>query len=495
MKTYLLRGVPHSVAMDGWWLQSSEPPRPRPPGTASESPLWPARAGALAALIALADILIWQVTAPGLSLAAFGMAVLLAAWGFAGRQGTAGLIMGAALYLPAVERVQALSIAFLLAGLTLGAAWIASARWPGVGAGARFLLHAPWVGLADLHRVMIQTPGVEIRSGLGAAYRGWLLPLGLGFLFLSLVVSANPMIESWIVAALQGEPFFGIGRLMFWTGVGLLVWPFLSLRVFGRRLATGHAPLRKRTLPSLFNGLSIRRSLILFNAVFAIQTLSDFAVFVGGSLPAGMSYAEYAHRGAYPLLTTALLAGVFALAARPFTTGNPTLRAALLVWMGQTLLLVISSLIRLESYISVYGLTQLRLAALIWMGLVAVGVSLVIGQVLRGQSAGWLLVRCAVLGIATLYVCAFTSLAATIARYNLTHDVVLDADYLCSLDSAAWPVIFHHERATRQRVCDRSFVPRLGTTCDWREWGFRDWRTATSLSASFDWQEPAWPTF
>ncbi len=39
-------------------------------------------------------------------------------------------------------------------------------------------------------------------------------------------------------------------------------------------------------------------------------------------MPAGMTYAEYAHRGAYPLIATALLAGGFVLATT--RAGLPT---------------------------------------------------------------------------------------------------------------------------------------------------------------------------
>ena len=56
------------------------------------------------------------------------------------------------------------------------------------------------------------------------------------------------------------------------------------------------------------------RSLILFNALFAVQTVLDLIYLWGGaSLPDGMSHAEYAHRGAYPLVATALLAAAFVL--------------------------------------------------------------------------------------------------------------------------------------------------------------------------------------
>ena len=63
----------------------------------------------------------------------------------------------------------------------------------------------------------------------------------------------------------------------------------------------------------------------LFQAVFALQNGLDLAfLWSGAPLPDGMTLAEYAHRGAYPLIATALLAGLFVLVTlRP---GAPTRR-------------------------------------------------------------------------------------------------------------------------------------------------------------------------
>ncbi|MDU8928031.1 DUF4173 domain-containing protein [Alisedimentitalea sp. MJ-SS2] len=496
MKTFLLRGVPNSLAMDAWWLTSSMPPRPRPQDPGLESPLWPMRAGALVGLIALADFLLWQVAAPGISLAVFGMMVLLVAWVLAGRRGTSGLVVAFVLFIPVIERVQALSFFFWVTGMIAGATCVALARWPTLAAGLRFVLHAPGLVVLNLIELTKSTDGIEMRGNLRSAYLGWFLPLGLGLLFLLLLINANPVLEGWLNTTFRGPSNLNPDRMIFWAGVGFLAWPFLSLRFMVQRLLLGFAAGKTRTLPAFFNAQSIRRSLILFNAVFAIQTLPDIAIFSGGaSLPSGMSYAEYAHRGAYPLLATALLAGAFALAVRPFVRGNITLRAALLFWMAQTLLLVISSLIRLESYVSVYGLTQFRLAAMVWMGTVAIGITLVIAQVLRDQTAAWLLKRCAALGVMVLYLCSLNSFAATITQYNLTHDVVRDAHYLCSLDSAALPVIRQNEITTGTTICYGSSIQPFHLSSDWREWGFRDWRTARSLSAFKAGSEAPWPTY
>lgn len=496
MKTFLMRGVPHSMQMDSWWLNTARRHPTGPQPMAGDSPLWPLRAGALVGLVALADLLLWRAD-PGLSLAVFGMALLVTAWSLAGQRGTAGLGLAALLFLPMVERAQALSLGFWLAGLALGAAWIALCRWPGLGAVLRFVWHGPGQVLGDIGRALASRPAVGLSGGLRSAALGWSVPLGLGLLFASLLVSANPMLENWAnqVAALNWFGGLSPARFFFWAGMAMLIWPFLSLAFMVQRLKLGVAAPRAPGLPALINGASVARSLILFNAVFAVQTGMDAVYLWGGAaLPDGMSHAEYTHRGAYPLLATALLAGAFALVARPFTRGNPGLRAALLGWMGQTLLLVISSLTRLDLYISTYGLTHLRLAALLWMGVVAGGIALVIWQVLRDRTAGWLLQRCGFLGAATLYASCFVSFASVIARYNLTHDVRPDPLYICDLDRAALPAILTFEAQTGTRFCVQH-RPYADPITDWREWGFRDWRLLGSLTRIETKAPTQWPTF
>ena len=128
------------------------------------------------------------------------------------------------------------------------------------------------------------------------------------------------------------------------------------------------------------------RSLILFNALFALQSGLDLVYLWGGAaLPDGMSHAEYAHRGAYPLIVTALLAAGFVLIA--MRRGGPAeqsrlIRPLVLAWIGQNVLLVISSIFRLDLYVAAFSLTYLRLAAFIWMGLVAAGLLLILIQIM-----------------------------------------------------------------------------------------------------------------
>ena len=167
------------------------------------------------------------------------------------------------------------------------------------------------------------------------------------------------------------------------------------------------------------------RALILFNLLFLLQNVLDIEyLWSGAALPAGMSYAEYAHRGAYPLILTALLAGLLTLIAfRRQSTGAGWKWARILVyvWLLQNVFLVASSLLRLGKYIAVYSLTELRVAAGLWMLLVACGLCLILWKIWKNRSLNWLVwTNGAALLVLLLFV-MLCDIRGHIAEYNLAH--------------------------------------------------------------------------
>jgi Domain of unknown function (DUF4173) len=210
-------------------------------------------------------------------------------------------------------------------------------------------------------------------------------------------------------------------------------------------------------------------------------------------LPNGMSHAEYAHRGAYPLIVTALLAAGFALIAmRPNGPADDSrlIRPLVLAWIGQNILLVISSIFRLDLYIAAFSLTYLRIAAFIWMGLVATGLALMLIQIVYRKSNAWLLSANAMSLALVLYGCCFLNAPWLVAYYNVEHcrevggsGPNLDMEYLTSLGSPQTlpPIEAHLKQFPAVRLLstayrespDRNFLSRRG---NWRAWTFRRWR-------------------
>jgi Domain of unknown function (DUF4173) len=245
----------------------------------------------------------------------------------------------------------------------------------------------------------------------------------------------------------------------------------------------------------LFGRTAILRSLVLFNALFAVQSALDAAYLWGGlALPAGMTYAVYAHRGAYPLIVTALLAGGFVLAAmQPGSdiAHSRVARVLVFLWIGQNVLLVLSSILRLDLYVEVYSLTEWRCAAFVWMLLVAAGLILIVARIVLDRSNRWLVWANAMAIALALYVCSLIDFSATIARFNVMHsrDVIgtgqpIDMAYLCRLGPAALPALDILAKAKTDAAgwqpqfdCRPSLeLLHSERMDDWRAWTFRGYR-------------------
>ncbi len=199
-------------------------------------------------------------------------------------------------------------------------------------------------------------------------------------------------------------------------------------------------------------------------------------------------YAHYAHRGAYPLVATALLAAIFVLLA--FRTNGPahtsrTARWLVYVWLGQNVFLTFSAVWRLHLYVGAYSLTRLRLAAGIWMGLVAIGLVLIIRRIRLRKSNAWLVRANLACLLSALFVCSFLNLDGFIANWNVdarlrgTTLVPIDLEYIGGLGPAALPALERLEReapdlAPAAHAAAVPLVRRLRAQAgNWRGWTWR----------------------
>ena len=340
----------------------------------------------------------------------------------------------------------------------------------------------------------------------------WVVPLFLSCVFLLLFSSANPLIETWLNAVdlKAWLARLSVVRLLFWSVALCVVWPFVYLKWIRKAppapSADGMEPAAADEAPSeLFGAAAILRSLLLFNLLFAVQTALDVVYLWGGvALPDGLTYAAYAHRGAYPLIVTALLAAGFVLAA--MRRGGPAermpvIRVLVFFWVAQNVMLVVSSMLRLDLYVQIYSLTYWRIAALLWMLLVAAGLILIVARIAFDRSNTWLVqTNLATLAV-TACICAFVNFPYIIATWNVDHskDVAgagleLDFNYLVSLGPQALPAIERYLTARPNRYIpdqfrmtgqrDQLVARQLTELKSWRAWSFRGYRLSRYIVAA-----------
>jgi hypothetical protein len=477
----------------------------------------PGRAGvAVLALTALADFLFYQQPGIGISAGLFigflgvGYFACLPHAGAPGRRLRAGLVLAASA-LPWVADAGWDQFLLSLAGCAIACGMLSVVPGEDVLRVAwRVVTGMGWRILPDVLRAAMAMRAARRGKWSPADAFIWVFPAGLGFVFLLLFAAANPIIGN-VVSMSNWQDVYDVmfsQRVWFWAAVAALLWPFLMPVVLRPRRVLA-APAPGMGIGGVLLGrAAVLRSLIVFNALFAMQTVMDVDyLWLGQALPAGLSYADYAHQGAYPLIMTALLAGVFTIfATRPGSAAAASrlIRWLVLGWILQNVLLVFSSILRLKLYVDAYELTALRLAAFVWMGLVAVGLILIFVRIRLRLSNGWLLRANAVALGVTLYGCSFGNFANLVSMYDVKHCLevsgrgqALDVDYLGTLGPQAIPALDYYQVHTVKPATGRpfAFLSRgvVGQTRDnlaasflaeapgWRGWNVWRWHLGTYL--------------
>jgi hypothetical protein len=322
-------------------------------------------------------------------------------------------------------------------------------------------------------------------------------------IFLLLFSQANPLFErvlAQVFAALSpAHPIEVSGsHLLFLCVVLILLWGSfrpLRLRFFnGPAIATAQ-PARRPWI----GAMAILPALFAFNLIFALQNVIDLAFLWGGAnLPDGYTYSDYARQGTNALLLSALIAALFVLIflrTDSAISDNSIVRVMVYAWIGQTVLLVFSCINRALNYIEVYSLTHTRIAALIFMFLVAAGLVLICLRIAGNRDGTWLVNSNALCLAVVLALCSYINFDSVIMRWNLRQSldsperiVRLDTSYLHGLDGSG--ALVPLAEATRDNIAFSSDLVELRhemqtrleeQQADWRRWTIAGaWRLASA---------------
>jgi hypothetical protein len=340
----------------------------------------------------------------------------------------------------------------------------------------------PFLLFKDL-RVPSET-GRRSRLPWGAIARGTAVALPALLIFGSLLTSADASFEFFVREVLRIDFNTIVGHLFLILFFTWTVGGFLRGRFLAQEIAFP-ADLRPKglSLGILEVGIVLGSLDVLFSAFVIVQ----FPYFFGGQTTIlgtpSLTYAEYARRGFFELMTVAFFALPMLLGAdwilRKDRPGDVALLRGLSAFMALLLLVILSSATqRLWLYADAYGLTQSRVhaaAVLLWLGLTIVWLSC---TVLRGKREffpfGSVLAAYAVL-------LALNALNpdALVARVNLNRAETtgkFDAIHAVALSADATPVLLDGiDRLApedRDRLARRllSRIDSCNTRADWRSW-------------------------
>jgi hypothetical protein len=207
----------------------------------------------------------------------------------------------------------------------------------------------------------------------------------------------------------------------------LLTFPVFSLLYslrYGRRPPKHPLDgflLRLGGLDSLITSTALAVFSLIYVLYIALQAKYFFSA-LGGVLPQGFTYAEYARKGFFELIAVAVINFCLIAATIAFTRrhdGRPTrsCRISVSILTGLTLLLIVTAASKMALYIGRLGLTPLRVYVSFVMILLAAVSVFVLLRMLRPKFPFY---RFAAVGAIALYLALnFAGVDSLIARHNI----------------------------------------------------------------------------
>lgn len=351
---------------------------------------------------------------------------------------------------------------------------------------------------------------------IGIDLRHIVVPLATVLLFGSLLVAANPILaataaslDRWL-ANWIGFPFARLSAVQIFfifPATLALSWSLLRSRAVITETVSIVTPAAWHE--ALFRPASIAFTLLALNAMFLIENVLDLNhIWLKAALPPNMTHAQYVHRGSYTLIVTVIFAAIFIMVAlRPGTATNASkiIRQLVYVFAAQNLFLVLSSAKRTLSYIDAYGMSEWRLAGLIWMGLVAFGLGLTVWRIAKDRDNRWLINGNLVAAALVVLACGLLDFRPFIARWNVDQALASGTHYLfdahyngAGLGVTAYPALAYYRATLAEANFPGSpqYAQRIDTIIrlneemaglrlchqktqnDWRSWTFRYWLVA-----------------
>ena len=296
-----------------------------------------------------------------------------------------------------------------------------------------------------------QVAGARGAGRVIAALRAALVAIPLLLVFGSLFASADPVFarlasDLFRIDAATVASHLAVTGIISWFVGGLLRATVLSSGRINFSLPFPDGALGLTEVATALGSL-----VALFGAFVIVQLRYFFGGDALVQATAGMSYADYARRGFFELVTVStlvlpVLLSANALLRRGTLRADVVFRALSGTLLGLLAIIMYSAVARMQLYMSVYGLSMDRLLATVFMGWLAVVFVWFAATVLRGRerlfTAGVL-----VSGWGTLIALNLVDPAGYVARFNIARaeqGKEVDVRYIASLGADAAPALARH---------------------------------------------------
>lgn len=313
--------------------------------------------------------------------------------------------------------------------------------------------------IVDAVNRSIAMPGDKVPKPNSGRWMLYVIPLLVVLLFFLLYKSSNPLFDH--LTKKISFDFISFGWILFTITGFLLMYGFFHHKIIPSVSAADEA--MPGTLAENFNSgkrlfnLSVDTEyksamllLVALNALLLLVNLldADF-IFIDSTLPAGLTYSEFVHRGTGTLIFSILIAICIILfyfrGELNFYRNSRRLKMLAYAWVLQNAFMIFSTAYRNNLYIEVYSLTYRRIGVYVWLLLALIGLATTFVKICRLKS-NWFLFRSnGWLFYAVLVIGCIVNWDVVIAGYNIRGAVekhkALDKYYLLGLSDRTLPLL------------------------------------------------------
>lgn len=341
--------------------------------------------------------------------------------------------------------------------------------------------------LSDITWETLRLPAENTRAK--AIFRGALMAAPILLVFGALFASADPLFRRAVSidGLFKMDPDEAVQRILFFglcgaITVGLLRQLFIGSQLAEKNFMKISASFEVKPLigPIEF-GMIFGSLALLFAAFLGFQVRYLFG---GNDLvlaTTGLTYAEYARRGFFELATIAclsipLMLGFSSIYRRETPRANRIYQVISSAFLALLIVVLASAVYRMNLYVDIYGLTELRFgveASMVAMAVLFAGLALLIwlNQMKRvGQLMAFVIFG----SIISLNVSNPDSVIAAHNLARMGENKSIDHSYLADLSSDAVPVILRSLDKMPQDVRDSLTASIKEKTesqkGDWRQW-------------------------
>ena len=226
----------------------------------------------------------------------------------------------------------------------------------------------------------------------------------------------------------------------------------------------------KRFETERFSGLAL---FVFLNLMLLVLNFGDItSIWFKASLPKGVSHSDFVHNGVGMIILSILIATslLMFLFRKNYNSikYSKTLKALIIIWVIQNLIMLFSTACRNQIYIESYNFTYRRIGVYVWLLLAAIGLVIVSIKIMREKSNWYLVKTNFAVWFSVLVLSSTINWDVLITRYNISNKPLKDVDfyYLFSLSDANIPELIKVTRHPDYRTINPNFKNYSSTQID-----------------------------